>query len=543
MRSIVIQHKKAVIALLCLVITGACIFFSRFLIVPGGVYSRDASYLDLRQQTVMPQQYERLRKKLPDAVILWNVPIGNNRYDCESVILHVGDFPEKDLANFAYFENLRQVNAVRSESYEALLALYEAYPELDIRWAVELADKKFSQGCEILRLKTEEATVAELLEKLAWLPELKTLVLDGTVSPEDQAALMERYPDVMFDWDVSLCGITFRSTDKTLSFAGKVMTEKDLDTIRDNLFRFYTPEVIDLTDCGMSDQQLIKFREKTGVEIGWDFELCGVTVNSLDVEVDLSGHVIENVSEVEASLPYFSRLEKVIMSHCGIPDQEMDALNRRYENIRFVWTVKVGGYELRTDITNFIATKEPKGYIHDRHTEPLKYCTDLEGLDLGHNFITDISFVRYMPHMKYFIVAENPVVDLSPLVGLQELVYLEIFLTNVTDFTPLLSLTTLDDLNLCHIYTVSGDHAFEVLSQMTWLERLWYSGHAMNRTQEQALAEALPNCELMLKRGQESVCGNWRYGRHYYDMRDLFGMYYMNEWGDRVEGRQDPPYR
>ena len=240
-------------------------------------------------------------------------------------------------------------------------------------------------------------------------------------------------------------------------------------------------------------------------------------------------------------MPYFSRLEKVIMSNCGIPDEEMDALNKKYEDIRFVWTVKVGGYELRTDITNFIATKDPKGYIHDRHTGPLKYCTDLVGLDLGHNFITDISFVQYMPKMKYFIVAENPVVDLSPLAELEELVFLEIFLTLPTDLSPLLEIESLRDLNLCHTYTVDGDHAYEVLSQMTWLERLWYSGHAMSSAQTKALAEDLPGVELMLKRGQESVCGNWRYGQHYYDMRDIFGMYYMNEWGDPVEGRQDPP--
>ena len=385
-------------------------------------------------------------------------------------------------------------------------------------------------------------TAEELLEKLPLLPELKTLTLTGTLDADAQAALMACRADVVFDWNVALCGETFRSTDKDISFAGCLLTEADLADVRDNLFRFYNLESLDLTDCGLSNEQLTAFREEAGVEIGWSFDLCGVTVNSLDREIDLSGQQIGLVSHVEEALPCFSRLEKVIMSHCGIPDEEMDALNKRHEDIQFVWTVKIGGYELPTDITNFIATKDPKGYIQDRHTAGFRYCTELVGLDLGHNFISDISFVQYMPKLKYLIVAENPVVDLTPLESLHELVFLEIFLTTPRDLTPLLSLTSLEDLNLCHTYTVPGDNAFEVLSQMTWVERLWYSGHAMTPAQERALAEALPDCELMLKRGQESVCGNWRYGEHYYDMRDLFGMYYMNEWGDRVEGRQDPPY-
>lgn len=509
---------------------------------PGGFYSKDSQYLDLRGQQLSVKQYQRLRERLPDAEILWDIPIGERRYDCQATVIHVEELSREDIPHFAYFTRLQQVNGNRSGNYEALLALYEAYPELDVRWAVELGGKKLSQGCETLRYNAADVTTSELLEKLVRLPELKTLALDGVVSPEDQAALMAQYPEILFDWDVALCGETFRSTEKTISFAGKRLTEGELQSIADNLFRFYNPEVLDLTGCGFDGVRLRPFREEVGVEVSWEFELFGVTVNSLDTEIDLSGQEIADAALVEAELDNFTRLEKVVMSHCGLSDEEMDALNRRHEDIRFVWTVQIGGYELRTDITNFIATKDPKGYIHDKHTAAFRYCTDLVGLDLGHNFISDISFVRYMPKMKYLIVAENPVVDLSPLEDLQELVFLEIFLTTPTDLTPLLSVKSLRDLNLCHTYTVPGNHAYEVLSQLTWVERLWYSGHAMSRAQELALEEDLPDCELMLRRGQESVCGNWRYGQHYYDMRDLFGMYYMNEWGDPVEGRQSPPF-
>lgn len=528
------------ILLLCGVVLYA--LFSLFVPGPSGMYSRDSERLDIRGEKVSVRQYERLQKRLPDTHILWDVPIGPERYDSESTVIHVRELSLEDVPNFAHFENLRQVNGSRCQNYDALLALKEAYPDVDVRWAVDLAGKKLSQGCGSLRLDAGEVTAAELLEKLPLLPELTLVKLSGDMDAQSQAALMERFPEIVFDWTVSLCGETFQSTDSALSFANQPLTAEDLAAIRDNLFRFYNLEVIDLTGCGFDNRQMIEYREETGREIQWSFELCGVPVSSMDTEIDLSGQQIGLASHVEEALPCFSRLEKVIMSHCGIPDEEMDALNKRHEDVEFVWTVQIGGYELRTDTTNFIATKDPKGYIHDRHTDGFRYCTEMVALDVGHNFISDISFVECMPKLKYLILAENPVVDLSPLETLQELVFLEIFLTIPEDLTPLLSLGNLKDLNLCHTYTVKGQHAQEVLSQMTWLERLWYSGHGMNRTQETALVEALPNCELMLKRGQESVCGNWRYGEHYYDMRDALGMYYMNEWGDPVEGRQEPPF-
>ena len=532
-------------SLLPILLLLGCLFyivFSLFIPAPGGMYSPDSTQLDLRDQKLTIRQYQRLQEKLPDTHIRWNVPIGNTRIDSDSVVVHVTELSENDIPSFAYLRKLRQVNGTQSQSYAALLALQEAYPRLDVRWGVDLGGKTFSQGCETLILNANEVSVAELTEKLVWLPKLKVLTLSGTMDAQNQAALMKHYPDIVFNWTVNLCGETFRSTDTTISFAGKNLNEANLATIRDGLFRFYNLESIDLSGCGFDNARLAKFREQTGVEIGWEFDICGVTVHSLDTEIDLSNHQIGLTDHVEEALPYFTRLEKVIMNNCGIPYEEMDALNKRYEDIQFVWSVKVGGYELRTDTTNFIATKDPKGYIHDRDTAPLKYCTELVALDLGHNFISDISFLQYMPKLKYLIVAENPVVDLSPLAGLEELVFLEIFLTLPEDLTPLLELKNLRDLNLCHTYNVPGKHAYEVLSQMTWLERLWYSGHAMSTAQQKALAEDLPGVELMLKRGQESVCGNWRYGQHYYDMRDILDMYYMNEWGDEVDGRQNPPY-
>ena len=304
------KYMKKLLPILCgllpiLLLAGFLVFLVSTLFIPGpgGLYSPDSTQLDMRDQKLSVRQYQRLQEKLPDTEIRWNVPIGDTRVDSNSIIVHVTQLSEKDIPSFAYFRKLRQVNGTRSESYDALMALQEAYPRLDVRWGVDFGNKTFSQGCETLLLDTSDVTVAELTEKLAWMPNLKTLTLSGTVDAQSQAALMKRYPDIVFNWNVNLCGKTFRSTDKVISFEGISPTEANLATIRDGLFRFYNLEAVDFTGCGFDSDRLAKFRKDTGVEIGWDFDLCGVTVHSLDTEIDLSGHQIGLTDHVEEALP------------------------------------------------------------------------------------------------------------------------------------------------------------------------------------------------------------------------------------------------
>ena len=140
--------------------------------------------------------------------------------------------------------------------------------------------------------------------------------------------------------------------------------------------------------------------------------------------------------------------------------------------------------------------------------------------------ITDLSFLQYMPHMTYLIIAECPIKDISPLAQLKELRYLEMFQTNVSDISPLLECTALKALNLAYM-NVKQDNAWSVLPKLTNLDLLWYPSVPLSGTQRQQLADALPNTTLFLYNGCEPSGGIWRYNPYYYEMRDFFHMYYM----------------
>ena len=59
--------------------------------------------------------------------------------------------------------------------------------------------------------------------------------------------------------------------------------------------------------------------------------------------------------------------------------------------------------------------------------EVLKYCTDLQALDLGHQAITDISVIGdYLTQLRILILVDNKVNDLTPLSKLKHLHYLEL---------------------------------------------------------------------------------------------------------------------
>ena len=125
-----------------------------------------------------------------------------------------------------------------------------------------------------------------------------------------------------------------------------------------------------------------------------------------------------------------------------------------------------------------------------------------------------------MPNLKYLIIADTMIDDISPLEGHDQLIYLEMFITKVTDLSPLLTCTALEDLNLCYTHADP-----EPVTKMTWLKNLWWAEPPMEESEFQ---EYLPDTHLMFL--HHSSTGNgWRQLQNYYDMRDYLGMHYM--WG------------
>jgi hypothetical protein len=217
----------------------------------------------------------------------------------------------------------------------------------------------------------------------------------------------------------------------------------------------------------------------------------------------------------------------------------MEQLIAAYPNVKFVWLIRVGAWELRTDIKAFSKgnrrTFEGGRYVGGKTNftsadlEPLKYCTDLIALDVGHGSrITDLSVLQYLPKLRFLIVAMNKITTIEDLKYCPDLEYLEIFQNLISDWSPLLSLPKLTHLNCSTNYS-KGEGGekhypdYTVLKQMTQLQRVWIIRCNLSAEQIADLRAALPDAVINTI-GGHSTDNGWRDSDLYREMQGLFNL-------------------
>lgn len=485
---------------------------------------RNPEELDIRGSELRLGAVQRLQKRFPDCVLHWDVPIGNRRFDSDSLAVELDSLEREDLPAFAFFPDLQRIDARGLDDYALLRELSEQEADCEVIWDIALGQERCRRDEEAIYLLERDTVYEELAERLQYFSDLHHVYIAGrSLSPEEQRQLTECYPELAFHWEVNAAlGIYASSDAKELSLAGR--NGFTLDELLTRLPLFPNLELIDLSGCGFADEDLLAFREALpGIDVRWTLKLFGVEVATTDREIDISGCAIESLQQVEDVLFYFPHLEKVLMMECGFSNEEMDALDKRYENIRFVWTVHFGAFFLRTDATAFIATTFPYGYsfLTNAELQNLRYCRDLEALDLGHMEYSDTSFLEDLPKLRWLIMADTRITDISVLANMKDLYYLELFQTNISDISPLLECKNLRHLNLAYCYLQNG----HLLGQMTWLERLWVPGTGLGPGGYEAVWN-MPDTKVEMW-CEGSTGGTWRTDAAYYEMRDVFGAHYM----------------
>ena len=577
-----------------------------FLIKGGHFYSRSAAEIDLRGQKITVEEYEELRRELPDTAILWDVPLSGGAFDqnAEKITLSAFDRSDLDLLDyftslryvdavgadmtaedyerlcaalpegevrwsvplsggrfpcdaeeiaptaltkadtdlFGYFTSLQRVDARACTDYEAVFALREAYPDLEVLWQVAFSGKTYPQDTQELYVDDPSVTAEELRAALECLPAVKTV--DAPVnnwSEAEKKQLKSDLPDVAFLWPVTIAGTVYTGQETQIDLSGRTLTAAEIEELKENGPYLAEVKTVDLTGTGVTLEDVLVMKESMPeTDFIFDFELFGVPINSMDTFIDFTGKTMESTDQVESILPLMPNLEKVDMSDCGIKDEKMDALNKSYENVRFVWTLHISVYDIRTDAVSFIGSTKYYGNFTTKTIEKLSYCEDMICLDMGHRTTDymghkELDFLYGMPNLKYLILADSQSKDLTPIGSLKNLVFLEIILSYSQDLTPLTGCTALEDLNVCFNYDTNPDSNFAAFSQMTWLKRLYFSNTMVKQTDQEKLRELLPNTDIHVIYNTAQATGDhWRYSKNYYDMRDMLGyLWYMDDYGGR----------
>ena len=409
-------------------------------------------------------------------------------------------------------------------SVEEYRQLREKLPETEIRWNVPIQDKRISWD-------STEITLSDLIgedwQTLALFPNLTRVNIEGQVHNERLEECIAQYPQISFLWSLPVGNTTVQNTAESLDLTGQPVIYEELDRVL-----HWLPELreLNLLGCPLTDDQVLQLaKDYPSCHILWDLNINGEIYRTDLEELDFSGRHLESTEQVEKLLPCFFNVKRVILSDCGLDDETLDALNRKYDEIRFIWTVYIKGVPIRTDATWFYPFKYQRDMVvEEKDVYPLRYCSDMVCIDIGHMFgVKTCDWAAFMPNLEYLILGETGVTDLTPLSGLKKLKYLELFTIDVTDFTPLLGCTGLEDLNLGMTY---GDP--DVIAQMSWLKNLWWCdangyGNSDRRKAVERMCQTLTDTKIAIYIDHPTA-GGWRKLPNYFAMRDYLGMFYLS---------------
>ena len=530
--------------------------------VAGTFYSRNADVLDLRFADITTADYDKLRKKAPNSEILWRIPFQGKTYDQDTDVLYVTSLTDEDVATLDYFTRLKTVEAQKCTDYPQLAALTARRPEVTVEYAVTIDGKEYPQDTAVVSIsgiteeeinlltylpeltavtavgcrtpeqmtqlrdfcqekglsfalrfgtKTYPDTVEELdvtgvtdgeLELLQLLPELKTLHLKNPeADPETVAQLRSTYPKADISWEVEIAGVSFPDDTK----------EVDLSAVLESSAVQTAAGTAAGTQTAAGAQTTAKTQTTTGTATG---------TQSTKETQSTAPAVTLNLEDLEKKMSYLSDAKQVFLGKCGLDNEELAALRERVrDSYKLVWTVQLGKkLTARTDDTTFMPVREHVYYFLDEDAYNLRYCEDMLCVDVGHMGLTNIDFVKGMPHLQILILAHNgQLQDISPISSCKELIFLELDWSAVKDFTPLVGCTSLEDLNIGLTYP-----SVEPLMQMTWLKNLWM----VDRGGAYQLSQALPDTKIVAS-ADATVGAGWRNLPNYYKMRDMLGMEYM----------------
>ncbi len=518
-----------------------CTFFLLFTSVDGQVYFRFARSVDLRDRDVTAEQVSRLREALPRAEILWNVQIGEEKYPCNGESIIVTSLSEDDVPTYALIPTLREIDARDCRDYDALAALEKAYPKVTVHWQVALGETLYPADAAEIELRGP-VDGRELSERLRYFSRLKSVTVpDGILSLSDQTRLRAEYPSLAFVWNVPMGEKTFPADSVFVSLAGDPVTDASLEELKEALDLMPALQELDLTGSGLSEagrRALADYRP--GTEMRWDTVICGVEADTLAEELILSGVPVEDISEIENALPYFPRLKKVEMCLCGVDNETMDALNKRHEDVEFVWMVQVRHFGVRTDATYFSQWNVPYKFSEDLDLDnfsldELRYCPHMRAMDLGKlvSRYCNLSCLHYLPELEYLVISKCAVRNLDDLRGLDNLIWLEMFLSQVEDISALADLPNLQYLNIGTCWYIRDKEvAVETLKKCTNLKLLLVTYGVLTEQQVEELREALPNARIYLK--DSEVDQVWRGDKSFFDMRDAIHMYYIDWNGNEI---------
>lgn len=515
-------------------------------------YFTDLREVDATQAPLTADDYAALSEALPGCSVRWSVPLSSGRFAFDAEEIAVSSLTKNDIDQLDYFTALKKVDARGSTDYDQIMALREARPDLELLWQVPISGSSYAQDATGLYISDPSVTVADVRTALERLPAVQSV--DAPVnnwSKEEKLQLAADWPQVEFKWPVYIMGDKYDGSETEIDLTGRKLSADDLAELAANGSYLPKLSLVNLTDTGVTLENVRALKEALpNTDFVFDFELYDVKINSMDTFVDFTMTKMDSVDEVESIIPLMPKLEKIDMSWCGpspeakhlgegeyLDNETMDAFNKRHENVRIVWTMRIVYWAIRTDTKYFRASSRYYSYFTKDTIHWFKYCPDLICMDIGHRNLVNIDFLYDVPQLEFLILLRWKTKDLTPIGSLKHLKWLELNgMLYAESLAPLKGCTSLRSLNVTCMNAIdisakAKEEAYQTFLEMPSLKRLWICNE-LTLEQENKLKEARP--DMLIVRVPDwsmSTQDPWRFDDDYYEMRDIMNLFYMDQGG------------
>ena len=347
------------------------------------------------------------------------------------------------------------------------------------------------------------------------------------ISYEDKKHFIKSFPNFKFRAKVyyDVYGKKVLEDDTVLDLSDIKVDEK----LSDYLALLPNIKEINISEQKYTKDQMISLQKAyPDKKFIWTVEILGENVKCDIEELDFSNKKIDDLEDFKKSLSLLPNLKKLDMSNTNLTNEQLGALREQFPKVRIDWIVHLGKWSMRTDAVAFsvlIVHYDYKRMTSD-DIQVLKYCTELQALDLGHQSIEDISVIgEYLPNLRVLILADNKIKDISPLAKLKHLHYIELFMNDITDSTPLASCKELVDVNISFNYHFSN---VDGIMDLPLLERLWLISDNISAESYKKIRERYPNVN-MVTTGSGSTNSGWRTHERYFAMIDMYRNNYISD--------------
>jgi len=458
--------------------------------------------VDLRGTNLTQAEADAFRSRFPQITF-----VTSDESAADSLLINLSDAGEAA-------DRIAALSGISRVTISGCAFTPDEYRALSERFSGVQLDCLIALGGEIFPVSASEldlsraAKEAATVENLRLFPRLNRLIL-GEMLPSEairlKAGLGIQSLTYLFG------GQTITAETQSVDLTGmENLAAAELETLLSTLPQL---QAVALREPGAEVLEVIDAHRER-VRFVYDVHAFGRTFSTDAEIIDLGDDVEDDdVEELEALLNQLPLLKEAHMYESRLSQESMDRLFDGYPEVFFGWTFRMckGKYVVRTDITAFGSELgAPMHTYTQENFAQLRYCKNLMALDLGHNAVTNLDFLKSLTKLKLLILGDNALTDISAITALTELEYLELFMNyDLTDYSPLISLKNLTELNVRCPGGKRDRLKADAFMSMTWLERFWASSGHFSDEEEERLRAALPECEICVTK-DHSTGDNWR---------------------------------